>query len=39
MFIVDPNTAIRIVETIQADRVREAAAARRARVLRSHRTG
>lgn len=32
MFVIDPNTAIRIVEGIQSDRQREASEARRARL-------
>ena len=34
MFIIDPDTAIRLARTIEADRLREAGQARRTRLLR-----
>lgn len=34
MFVIDPNTAIRLAETITNDRIREASAARRVRLVR-----
>lgn len=35
MFVIDPNTAIRLAETISNDRIREASAVRRALLVRT----